>query len=260
MITEDADPIIQKAVDAGDPQSAERGLLYVDHQLSTASVDAKSNLLLHKAIFLGILSRFDEAREQLEIVATEFGGDALVALQRDFVAGCLYGQEGRFADAYKILTSTLYKYREQLQLPELRFIFEDIQQRRAFDLFQVEQYGKAEYLLREALTYKMKSADRIVAVVELGICYSRLNDHELALKYLQEASQAGLPQEWYSEAHFYLGLTLAHLKRLAESKQEFLLSLQTRPTPQVYAWLAKICDLLGDTEEAQHYAQIIRPS
>jgi hypothetical protein len=124
----------------------------------------------------------------------------------------------------------------------------------------MEKYKEAASLLREVLLFEIKPRDRAVALVNLGISHSHLRDHQSALNYLLEALQSDLPHEWVGHVHFYFGLSYAHLKCLRDSKASFLLSARAMPTPQVYAWLSKICGLLGEKNEEQHYALMARPS
>jgi tetratricopeptide (TPR) repeat protein len=214
---------------------------------------------MRKAVLYGTLGRVDDARKQLSAALQEAPDDAFTRLQFDYLNGSLDHQEGSVGEAFSRLTAVLTNYAELLAEPELRFIYDDIQQHRAFELFRLRRFQDAIPVFEECLSSQMRPEDRIVALANLGICHSKLKNRNAARDYLLKARNAGLTDDCAGQVHFHLGLTYAHLKQLRESKQEFQLCERHLPIPKVYAWLSKICGLLGERDEAERYARLSRP-
>ena len=224
------------------------------------SGEEKAGLLLNKAVFLGILKRFEEAREALVVALSQNPDDVETQLQFDYIDGSLYHQEAKSAEAFTRLTAVLSKYAARWTDPQFKFIYEDIQQQRAFELFALRRYEDAIPLFIECLSFQMKPADRSCALANLGISYERLKDRQAAKNYLLQACEAGLTDDWAAEVHFHLGLTYAHLNLLQDSKREFLLCEQLLPIAKVYDWLSRICGLLGENAESARYANLVKPN
>jgi hypothetical protein len=79
--------------------------------------------------------------------------------------------------------------------PEYRFIYEDIQQKRGFDLVFLERFNEAVPVLSECLSFKLPRKDMSNVLANLGICYSELEDHEKALECLLKGKDMGLFKE-----------------------------------------------------------------
>jgi tetratricopeptide (TPR) repeat protein len=251
----------QRALQTRDPATAEEAFREIDIQLrSLADASEKANLILRKAVLLGILHRFDDARRQLDLALEEAPDDPDVRFQFDFIGGTLCDEEGKPSEAVARLTTVLSNFGERLAKPEGRFFYEDIQLRRGFDLaclsrFQeasllleeslsfelksedrsrvlsslglccreLKDYERARHFLEESLTFDLKSEERSRAFSNLGLCCSELKDYERAKDYFLQALEIGLTKEWEGHVHFYLALSYAHLNLFREAKREFQL-------------------------------------
>jgi len=257
--------IIRGAIESGDPKAAEGAIHEIDLQLhSSTNAKERAPLLLNKAAFFGILKRFDDARKQLELALEEAPNEADVRLVLDFISGSLYDQEGLPDKAFARLTAILSTYAEQLRLPAFRSIYEDIQQRRAFDSARVGKFTEAIPILKECLSFDMKPADRSDILSNLGLCYSKLNNYEDARDCFLQACKIGLTNDWEGQVHFLLGIAYAHLNLLRESKLELQLCEERAaeyrlPRGKIYRWLSAVCKRLGETAQAEHYARLARP-
>ena len=159
----------------------------------------------------------------------------------------------------------LLRHAEQLTLPQFRFIYEDIQQHRAFELFRLHQFQDAVPVFRECLLFEMKPEDRSSALANLGICYAKLKKYEHTREYLCQASKMGIPREWEGHVHFYLAFTYAHFAFACGSPsgsfnfaEEHAIEYQF-PLDQIYAWLSRICKELGEIAESERYGRLARP-
>lgn len=252
--------VIDHAMETGDLALAEEAFREIDTRLgSLADAKERADLLLRKAVLYGVLGNFGEARMQLDVALHEAPDDPDIRLQFDYIDATIYHQEKNIGEAFARLSTVLSKYANQLARPDLRAMYEDIQLRRAFELFGMQRFQDAVPLFEEALLFHMKPGEKSAALASLGISYSELKNREAAKEYLLQASERRLDDHWLGQVHFHLGLTYAHLKHLQESKREFQLCERYLPISVVYAWLSRICSLLGEKSEAERYARLARP-
>lgn len=244
----------------GDPDEAVEALTKIDLRLSiTRHKKERASLLLNRAVFCGILDRFDDARNDLHKAVLETPEDPDTRLQSDYIGAVLYDEEDNPGEALAAFSTLLSRYASRLAEPECKFIYQDIQLRRAFELSKLSKFREAISIFQACLAFDLTPQLRSGALANLGICYSQIKDRDAAKRYLVQASQSGLSEEWAPEVHFHLGLTYANLERLEDSKREFLICEQLCPDPVVYAWLARICELLGQDSEAVQYARLAKP-
>jgi tetratricopeptide (TPR) repeat protein len=256
----------QRALQTRDPATAEEAFREIDIQLrSLADGSEKANLILRKAVLLGIIHRFDDARRQLDLALEEAPDDPDVRFQFDFIGGTLCDEEGKPSEAVARLTTVLSNFGERLAKPEGRFLYEDIQLRRGLDLAKLSRFQEAAPLLEESLSFELRSEDRSRVLSNLGFCCCELKDYERAIRCFLQACEIGLTKEWEGHVHFYLALSYAHLNLFGEAKREFQLcevraSEYQLQIQNVYRWLSWVCKGLGERAEAEKYARLSRPS
>jgi tetratricopeptide (TPR) repeat protein len=251
-------------------ESADPGSLQTIHQIdfrlaSLAEPKERASLFLQKAVCYESLGRFNDSKTQLELALLEMPGNEEIQLQANYIGAAIYHQEQQFEEAYTRMTRILSQYSSLLSHPNLRFIYEDIQQYRAFELVQLLRFEEALPLLHDILAFEMKPDDKKTAIANLGICYSRVGKYEQAVDYLLEALRLGLPSDWEGQARCQLGIAYAHLRLLREAKLELLICVERAsayqlPLATVYGWLSRVCRGLGQTNEAERYAKLARPS
>ena len=177
----------------------------------------------------------------------------------EFNEALLYQQEGNYREALEKLGVVLSRYGPRLNHPELRFIYEDVQQRRAFLSLTLRQFQDAVPLFREILSFEMKNDVRSDALSSLGLCYLELRDWRLAKEYFLQASALGVTSEREKTFHFYLGIAYFYTEDLAAAKREFKIceehaSEYELPALDVYAWLSSVSKRLGEIAESERYA------
>ncbi len=257
--------IIKRAVELNDPALAKEALREID-VLFGASSDENERvyLLFSRASCYGILGNFEEARRQLSSALRERPDDCTQATF-DFMQGLLSQQEGNYGEAFESLSATLSAHCEQLKRPELRFMYEDIQQRRGFLLVSLSRFQEAIPILTEVLSFNIEEHSRSDAFAGLGLSYLEIQEYNLAKDHFLQAIAIGLTKRWEGEAHFYLGIAYSYSNLLQEAKREFQTceELATRhplPIMDVYAWLSSICKRLGETSEAERYSRLAKPT
>jgi tetratricopeptide (TPR) repeat protein len=252
------------AIARPDPATAEKMIKEIDGDLAqSTNAEERAGLFLNKANLLRLLTRIDEAKDAVRLAFEQAPDDPETGLACDYIGGGLYGDEGKTSEAYTLLTAALAKHKKLLDLPDHRIIYEDLQRRRAFGLFEMGDCPNAVPLLEEILSFA-STERRSVVLANLGNCYARMNDYETARKYLLQALELGDLDDWEGMAHYDLAKTYARLHLLQESKREFELCAERAakynlPLEDVHRWLSRICKGLGEKSEAEHYARLARP-
>lgn len=236
----------------------------IDERLASAR-DAKERvgLLLNKAVQLGILKRFEEARNTLNLTQQEIVNDPDSVLIFTYIVGGIHHQEGKVEEAFEIHTKMLSTYSRQLSETGNRFIYEDVQQQRAFEAAHLGRLEDAISLFEEILSFKLKNNDRAAALAGLGISYSKLKKYEPAREHLLMALKVRQAKNIEGRIHFHLALVCANVKLLRESKQELLLCEQhaaewNLPVEAIYSWLSRISKHLGEKRAADEYQRLTK--
>jgi len=187
------DSVIQRAIELRDPKLAREALREIDLLLaSTSDPDERVYLLFSKSSCYGILGNFEEARKQLSSALEQEPEGPNTRLAFDLSGGLLCQQEGNYREAHERFSAALSKHTQRLNRPELRFMYEDIQTRRAFLSVTLCQFPDAIPLLREILSFDLKKEIRSDALASLGRCYLELRDWESAKEYFLQASAIGV--------------------------------------------------------------------
>ena len=256
----------QDVVDSGASGEAPEALREIDLRLrSTTDPKERTHLLLNRAVLLGMLGQFDAAASQLELALREVPTDKEIRLQCEYIGAGILHQEHQYEEAYNRMTAILSDYSSILEIPEFRFIFRDIQAYRAFELVQLARFDEALPLLHESLSYGMKADDENTAVVNLGICYSKLRSYDKAIEYLRRSLKTKLTPDWEGQARCQLAIAYTHVRLFAEAKEQLELCVQhvdeyELPRAVVYGWLSRVQRGLGNQLEAERYSRLARPS
>ena len=134
----------QKAIENNDPILARAAFPEIDSLLSQATdPNEKAYLLFSKSTCYGILGDFSEARKYLSSALRQQPDDPHTRLTFDFNGGLLSQREGKYREALDAFTAVVANYAETLKSSDLRFMFEEIQQRRAFLSATVREFQSA---------------------------------------------------------------------------------------------------------------------
>jgi tetratricopeptide (TPR) repeat protein len=266
-ILESGRDIVAEAIESRDPEMAVEAIREIEARArSLQDPTEKANVLMRKAVLYGVLHRFSDARNQLRIALQEAPEDVFTQVQHDVITASLYDEEGKWKDAYENLTETFLKHAQHFNRPELRSVYEDIQQRRGFDLVRIQKFRDAIPILKEVLSFELVASLKSAVLSNLGSCYAMAEEYPNARDCFEKAIAIGLMKEWESRVHFYLGYSYAYLRLLREAKREFQWCEQqpqneySMPLAKVYGWLSSICKHLGEQREAEHYARLARPT
>lgn len=259
--TEACNEFLQLAEDSEDHLDKAGALLYAANTLEMAGeVEAATSKVSAARALLGDYSREpDENLAALELFldyedATLLwlrGGNGEAALNK-FDAAIkkhrLRASHKKHAPAPKDLNSLDF--------------YEAIQIRRAFILANLGRWREALPIL-EAIRSPKEYKEGVAFY--LGHCYSSAHDFDRAEKRLTEAIKLGLPSQLEYRAHCELGTVYFNLKDYAKAKEELEKGVKKADPnyikqSEVYRWLELTCRALGLKAEADHYAQLARPS
>jgi tetratricopeptide (TPR) repeat protein len=154
--------IIQDAIELRDPTLAREALREIDLLLSsTPDPNERAFLLFSKSSCYGVLGKFEEAREQLFLALQNEPEDPETRMTVEFSEALLSQQEGSYREALKRFTAVLSSHAERLSRPELRFMYEDIQQRRAFLSVTLSQFQDSIPFIagKHASEYQIPTSD-----------------------------------------------------------------------------------------------------
>jgi tetratricopeptide (TPR) repeat protein len=208
-----------------------------------------------------VLGRFSDARKQLDLVLKYAPDDPNICLQRDFIGGSLYDQERKPEEAFVRLTSVLSSHSEQLSRTDMRFMYEDIQLRRGFDAASIGRFEDALPILKECLSFDLKSTDRSTVLSDLGRCYSEIKEYESARDCFLQAIEIGLTMQTERDVHLLLAIACAHIGLYQDAKREFQLCEEKAgeygcEIRKIYGWLSWVCGRLGEKAESARYASL----
>lgn len=241
--------------------SASDAIDELNRQLELAS-DSKqrAELLLQLAVQQGLAGRFDEARRSLEEANASVPDDTQVRIAKDYIDGVMCHAQSNCDAAFRKLTAVLENFAAEFRNPELRFMYEDIQQRRAAELVQLLRFAEALAVCDECLSFDLEDVEKSDILANRALSVLKLERYEEAASQFRSASNLGLSTIWDDEIHFHYAVTFARLNRYEEAKGEFLLAEQCRtqriPRSLIYRWLAWTCTKLGDQQEAERYKSL----
>jgi tetratricopeptide (TPR) repeat protein len=263
VVAEMDESIVQRAMESKDPLAGEQALREYDVAIQRSSESMeKAKLLLGKAVLCGVFSWFKQSRDALEDAWALTPDNLDMQLEVDFIDGTLYDQETKPEEAYVRLTSVLSRYSRRLSVPDVRFMYQDIQLRRGFDSTSTGRFTEALPILKECLSFNLKPTQRSMVLADLGRCYSEAGEYESVRDSFVQAIRIGLTnRSSEGQAHLYLAMAYARLGLFEAARDEFKLcearaieyGLQVS---NLYRWLASVCNALGEQSESERYAML----
>jgi lipoprotein NlpI len=252
-------PTIQRAVELDDPELAKEALQEIEVLLrSSSDQEERLYLLFSRANCYEILGNSEEARLHLALALQE-RPDESSQTTFDFMEALFCQREEKYAEALGRFTHVLTVHSEELKRIETRFLYEDVQTRRAFLSVTLSEFRDAVPLLQETLSFDLSKELRSDVFASLGLCYVELKEYESSRDSFLQSFELGLTRDWTGKGHFYLGIAYYHTNMLREAKREFqeceeLATVHPLPTVDVYGWLSSTCKGLGEMTEAARYA------
>lgn len=233
----------------------------------TTTADERASALINLCVSYAKLGRLAEARQALEQTKRLEISHLGIRLNAEFCEPTLLMQEGKYEDGLSGFAAMLNRNREALKDPEHRYLYEDIQCRRALTLVGLSRYKEALPILREAASFSFDQvADEQQVHFALGVCLEDTNDPEAAKQQFTNVISYGLNNDIEERALYRLAILYFKAGALAQAKQqlETILSRESEdqapavPRKQVYQGLARTYHSLGDSANANHYAELAK--
>jgi len=253
---------IKDAIESQDQLLVKEAIPQIDSLLLTTSdLSEKAYLLLSKSSCFAILGEFTFARECLESALQQDPGSVNTRLEVEFLRALLFQRESNYIAALEAFTSILSLYSDRLCDSELRFMYEDIQQRRAFLLVTLQQCSSAIPILKEVLSYSLEQDVRSHALVKLGYCYVESGEWILARASFLQAEALGLNKDQEGRFHFCMGMASFYTGAFDDARKQFEMCEERAaeygvPLLDVYAWLSSVSERLGRVDDARRYRQL----
>jgi tetratricopeptide (TPR) repeat protein len=224
----------------------------------------KASLLTGLHVFYCQLGRLREARQTLDEMKRLDISDLGIRLNAEFCEPTLLLQEGRSEEGLSALAGMLDQYSEAFKKPGYRYLYEDIQRRRALTLVGLSRFTEALSILREVVSFSFDHVtDEQQVHFALGVCLEHAKNIEAAKHEFIRAITFGLKNDIEERALWRLGILYYKAGALAQAKQQLETILRDFPSQnpaisrkQIYEALSQTHRDLGDKDNAKHYSDL----
>jgi tetratricopeptide (TPR) repeat protein len=253
--------LIGKTLELKDPLVAKEALKGIETRLrSPFDEDERIYLLFSRANCFVTLRDFEQARKALDIALSARGDESSI-INFEWTHAVIAHYEEKYTEALQRFSAIQAGHSRLLQSNEWRFMYEDIQTRRALLSVGLSKFEEAIPLLKESLKFELPEEELCELTARLGLCYVELEEFDAARDYLLQAIERGPSGDWKWKTHYYLGITYNGLGMLKDAKREFQNCEQLATTVSVslldvYGWLRFVCKALGESSESGRYAAL----
>ena len=227
----------------------------------TTDANERASLLTIMHVSYCKIGRLQEAQQTLEHLKGLQISDIGIRLNAEFCEPAFLVFEGRYEEGLTAFAAMLHRNRVALEDPEHRYLYEDIQCRRALILFSLSRFEEAMPILREAALFSFSlPADEQQVHFALGVCLENVNDTEGAKQEFARVVTLGLGNDIEERALWRLAILQYKAGALAQAKQQLETILRDFPTEksvvprrQVYEALSQTYRYLGDKANEKLY-------
>lgn len=228
----------------------------------TTDANERASLLTILHVSYCKIGRLQEAQQPLEQMKGLQISDTGIRLNAEFCEPAFLVLAGRYDEGLSAFAAMLDRNREALKEPEHRYLYEDIQCRRALTLFSLSRFKEAMPILRETASFCFdQPTDEQQVHFSLGICLEDANDTEGARQQFIRVVTLGLRNDTEERALWRLAVLQYKAGALAQAKQqletivrEFPTEKSVIPRKQVYEALSQTYHYLGDKANEKFYA------
>jgi len=224
----------------------------------------KASLLTGALVLCSRLGRFGEARQTLDQIRQLEISDAEVRLNAEFCEPCLLMDEGKHEEAVLAFASMLQRNRDILGEALFRYLYEDIQSRRALALFGLSRFTEALPILQEAIGFSFEEAvDDQRIHYALGVCCEETNGTEGAKREFFRVVGFNLKNGVEEQARYRLARLHVKAYAFAQARKQLEIILDEHSGPNyavpckyIYEQLSHVCTHLGDNPSAKLYMDL----
>jgi len=231
---------------------------------SNSDKNEKASLLLTQITCHLLLGKLDDAERTLRRVKTLAPDNAEVRLNFDQQEAYFLIARGDVSEGLHKLDHLLKRHQYIEHDPSYRYLWEDIQQRRAFALVDLGRPMEALPLLKEAVSFALDEPRDVQLVnLYLGTCHYELGQYDLAKEQFLKVIQLDQDNELQAEARYRLAAIYFREGALAQAKlqlEEVVSVFGTRSEPKrhrkgIYELISKTCHHLGEEDSARTYEE-----
>lgn len=234
----------------------------------TSDADEKASLLGIIHVSFCKLGRLKEARQALEQMKQLEVSQLGIRLNAEFCEPSFLVLEGRYEEGLLAFAGMLNRHSEAFKEPEHRYLYEDIQSRRAVVLFGLSRYKEALPILREAVSFSFDKAENAQKMhFYLGVCLEDAHETQAAKQQFVLVVGYGLKNDIEEQALYRLAILYYNAGAFAQARQQLEAILQKYPNPSaavprkyVYQTLSQTCRHLGDQANAKLYMDLAQKS
>lgn len=232
----------------------------------TSDDNERASVLINMCVSYAKLGRLKDARHVLQQLKQLKVSHLGIRLNAEFCKPTLLLQEGKYDEGLSAFAMMIERYGEDLKRPEHRYLYEDIQCRRALTLFGLSRYQEALPILREAISFPFNQrADEQQIHFALGACFEDANDIEAAKREFIRVVGFGLKNEFEERALWRLAIADYKAGALALAQQQLETILRDFSSQgavierkQVYLALSQTYHYLGDKANENFYAALAK--
>jgi tetratricopeptide (TPR) repeat protein len=228
------------------------------------NLDEKASLLIGIHVSYCKLHRLQEAREALDEINPLDISDLGIRLNAEFCRCTFLVDEERYEEALRSFAELLVLHRAAFELPEHRYLYEDIQSRRALLLFSLSLFQEALPILQEVVLFSFGNIeDEHEVHFALGMTLDETGHTEAAKQEYIRAVAMGVKNNNGEEALYRLAMIYYRAGALAQAKHHLEMILHdfsdappTLPRSDIYEKLSHLSHFLGDKESEKFYAEL----
>jgi tetratricopeptide (TPR) repeat protein len=209
---------------------------------------------------LGHLDKADALMRHIRLLPLQ---DKFVRMVVDLGEACMTAQMGKLEEGALKFDRILNSNRDQLASSDNRYLYEDIQERRAFLLAGLGRYTEALPLLKEAASFTNGESDPKLVHFYLGVCYDAASESSLAKEEFLRAIELGLDAHFEASARYRVAMVYFTDGALGQAKLHLECALEVpggvadlELRTYIYQGLSRTCHYLGEFEEEQKYLKL----
>ncbi len=231
---------------------------------ATTDADERASLLIKGIVSCQILGRIEEARGMLGQLQQLDIPDLEGRLNAEFCEPRLLEQEKKLEEAVAAFAAILLRHGAALQEPRFRYLYEDIQSRRATALLVLDRFKEAQPILREAISFSFDDpAEEQRKHYWLGVCLEDAKESESARSEYLRVIGFNLKDDLEESARYRLAMICYLARGFAQARLQLETIIRDHPDgnffvePEyVYQGLSQVCRELGDAANAKHYMHL----
>ena len=248
-----------------DSGRTEEAIRCAEELLDKASdVNDIASLLICITSFSLILGRLAEARLTLQKLQYQQIPDIGIRLNADFMAARLLVEEGRKEEALTAFAAILDRDSRIIREDPFRYLYQDIQCRRAWALIELSRFTEALPIARESMAFAFEESwDEERMRYALAVCLDETGDTESAKEAYFRFIGLNFQDDFEEQARYRLSGLLVRTGAFAQARkqlesilEEFAGRAPFVPRSYVYKQLSIVCSLLGDKVNCERYSRL----